>query len=478
MIGRKKERNELEDLYDSGKAELVAIFGRRRVGKTYLINEVFGDRFAFKHTGLSPVEISGTGMLKAQLDHFYLSLKDYGLINAKKPENWLEAFFLLRTLLKQKDTGERQVVFIDELPWLDTQRSGFITGFESFWNGWGASRNNLMVIVCGSATSWMMDRLINNYGGLYGRVTSEIYIAPFSLREVELFFEERGIGLSRYDIVGSYMAVGGIPFYLGYFNRQLSLAQNLDQLFFKPHARLKDEYRRLFASTFINADKIMAIVGILGKKRSGYTRKKIAEKLKVPNNGKLSEELHALISNGFVAQYVPFGYSGKQVHYKLTDPFCLFYIHFMKNINNSSSRFWEENLSSGQVVSWKGYAFENVCFNHISSIKSALSINGINSNESAWFFTGEKGEDGAQIDMLIDRADNIVNLCEMKYYSDVFDVDKELYMKMLHRKRMLEEKIPARKTVINTLITTFGITKNEYGNIFSNVITLDDLFEI
>jgi len=476
MIGRKKEQNELRELYESKKAELVAVYGRRRVGKTYLINELFGEEFAFKHTGLSPTEIKGKRFLKAQLDQFYISLRDYGLTDSSKPENWQEAFYLLRKLLERKSCGDRQVVFIDELPWLDTPRSGFITGFESFWNGWASAQHDSMVIVCGSATSWMKNKLISNYGGLYGRVTYELYIAPFTLRETEQFFEEKGIGFSRYDIAESYMIVGGIPYYLGYFKRHLSLAQNVDELFFKPYAKLKDEFDRLFASVFINPDRIRNIVELLGTKRLGYRRGEISEKLHLPNNGKLSEDLDALISNGFIVSYVPFGYSGKEIHYKLVDPFCLFYIHFIKKGVKRSQNYWLDNMSSQSVVVWKGLSFENLCFNHIGQIKSSLRIAGTDSTESAWSPKASAGSDGTQIDMIIDRADNVVNLCEIKFYSIEMTVDKDLYLAMQERKDLLGSMVPRKKAVRNVLITTFGVKKSEYCNVFANVITLDDLF--
>ncbi|MBR1479133.1 MAG: AAA family ATPase [Lachnospiraceae bacterium] len=476
MIGRKKEQNELAELYESGKAELVAVYGRRRVGKTYLINEFFGGEFAFKHTGLSPAEINGRKTLKAQLDQFYISLKDYGLRGESKPESWQEAFYLLKKLLAGKSNGERLVVFIDELPWLDTPKSGFITGFESFWNGWASAQRDIMVIVCGSATSWMKDKLIGNYGGLYGRVTYELYLAPFTLRETEQFFLEKGIEFSRYDIVESYMIVGGIPYYLGYFKRHLSLAQNVDELFFKPHAKLEDEFNRLFASIFINPDRIKKIVEFLGSRRFGYKRGDIAEKLGLANNGKLSEDIDALISNGFVVRYIPFGYGGKEVHYKLVDSFCLFYIHFMKNTKKQSQNYWLDNMSSQAVVVWRGLAFENVCFNHIEQIKNALKIVGTDSVESAWVPNTAGRTGGMQIDMLIDRADNVVNLCEIKFYSNEIYVDKEMYLSMQERKAEVEKMISKKKAVRNTLITTYGIKKGEYSNIFANVIILDDLF--
>ncbi len=475
MIGRKREQQELDELYNDGRAELVAVYGRRRVGKTYLINETFSNDFSFKHTGLSPSELKGKGMAAAQLDHFYYSLMEYGLCDAARPKDWLEAFHLLRELLIQKDDGSRQVVFIDELPWLDTPRSGFITGFEAFWNGWGSSRHNLIVIVCGSATSWMKDKLIQNYGGLYDRVTHEIHLSPFNLYETEQFFLERGINFSKYDIVESHMIVGGIPYYLGYFKRQLSLAQSVDEIFFKEQAKLKGEFDRLFNSVFANPTRIKSIVEFIAHRRLGYTRGEIAAGLGISNNGKLSEDLEALITSDFVVKYIPFGYSGKQEHYKLVDPFCLFYLHFI-NRKKYSAYYWTENISSGTVVSWRGFAFENVCFNHIGQIKAALYIAGVGSSQSAWSPRNNDGKDGMQIDMLIDRADNVINLCEIKYYSDVVCPDKNMYLTMISRKNMVEQMVSRKKTVRNTLITTFGIRKNEYASVFTNVITIDDLF--
>jgi len=472
MIGRETEARQLEDLYDSGKAELVAVYGRRRIGKTYLINEVFGNRFTFKHTGLSPAEETPAGAMRKQLSQFYLSLQEYGAEKTRTPKNWQEAFFMLRMLLEEKDNGGRQVVFIDELPWLDTKRSGFITGFESFWNGWGSARSNLMVVVCGSATSWMHDNVINNHGGLYGRVTYEINLRQFSLAETEQFFNSKGISFSRYDIAQSYMITGGIPFYLGYFNRSLSLPQNIDRMFFCKDSPLKDEYRRLFSSVFANPGEMMAIVGQLAKRKPGYTRKELLTILKKTDGGNLSSNLRTLEASDFIVRYVPFGGDGRQVHYKLTDPFCIFYLKFMagKDSDRLGDGYWEEGIDSQEIVSWRGLAFENVCFRHVEQIKKSLQIEGVRTKESAWT------TDDAQIDMLIDRADNVVNLCEIKYYSDMFTVNKEYHMSMMHRKNILSDSIPRTKTVRNTLITTFGLKKNEYSGIFSNVITLDDLF--
>lgn len=477
MVGRKKETTELLELYDRDNAELVAIYGRRRVGKTYLVDETFKDRITFRHAGLSPIEEDeqyNGQPLKKQLQAFYYSLIAQGMKKDHCPKDWLEAFFMLEMYLQSIDDGSRQLIFLDELPWMDTPKSGFITGFEAFWNGWACHRN-VMVIISGSANSWMENKLINNHGGLYGRVTHEIKLSPFSLKECELLLEEKGISFSRYDIVQSYMIFGGIPFYMNYFKRGKSLAQNVDELFFTKGAKLALEYDRLFSSVFSNPDMTKEIVKILSKRSKGYTRQEIISKSGCSDGGSLTKSLTALIASDFVIKYIPFGYSKREVHYKLVDPFCIFYLKFVHNKNSMTDGFWHQNIDSQAIVSWRGYAFENVCFNHIPEIKKALGISGISSTESAWTKASDD-ESGTQIDMLILRKDNVVNMCEMKFYSDDFAVDKDYDKLLRNRQAILYENLPKKSIIHNTLVTTYGIKDNEYKWSFDNVITMEELF--
>jgi len=384
---------------------------------------------------------------------------------------------MLEKRLQELDDGSRQVVFLDELPWMDTPRSGFIRAFEGFWNTWGCHRKNLMVIICGSASSWMLNELINNHGGLYGRVTHEVKLSPFTLAECEKFYKSRNVSLSRYDIVQSYMIFGGIPYYMGYLDEERSLAQNVDALFFAKGAVLRPEYDRLFASVFKRPESVKAITELLYSRNMGYTRRDIAEKLNISEGGHLTRDLNALIASDFVIRYVPFGMSKKEAYYKLTDPFCLFYLHFVKNQASANKLFWEQNVSMPLVSVWRGYAFENVCFNHIAQIKKALGISGVISSESAWTRKSENDEEeGMQIDLLIVRNDNVVNMCEMKFYSDDFAVSREYYRTILRRGEMLSRIISPKMSVYSTLITTFGLKKNEYSGAFVNTITFDDLF--
>ena len=484
IIGRENEIEKLNELYDNGSAELVALYGRRRVGKTFLVDEVFNNRLTFHHSGLSPIDdryktTSGRrSKMKDQLKHFYRSLLIQGMKKSKQPSSWLDAFYMLEDFLQERDDGENRVlVFLDEIQWLDTPRSGFMTGFEAFWNGWACHRSNIMVIVCGSSTSWIMDNLINNHGGLYGRITYQIKLDPFSLYECEKYFNEKGFEISRYDITFAYMAVGGIPYYLRYFDRKMSLAQNIETVFFRSNAPLKDEYDRLFSSLFVNPDTMKSIVEAIGSKNRGLTRQEVLEKTGIANSGEFSNYLKALISGSFIIKYCSFGCSKKEVYYKLVDPFCIFYLKFVKNDMLKQRLSWINIVDSGMVTAWKGYAFENVCFNHIRQIKAALGISGVSTTESLWSKRGDEDSAGAQIDLLIERKDNVINMCEAKFYNDEFSVDRNYHFTLVRRKNMVLDMVSPRIAVHNTLITTYGLKRNEYSGDFINIVTLEDLFE-
>lgn len=321
----------------------------------------------------------------------------------------------------------------------------------------------------------MMNELINNHGGLYGRVTHEIKLSPFSLLECEAFYKSRNIPFSRYDIVQSYMIFGGIPYYMGYMDEELSLAQNVDKVFFDRNANLKAEYDRLFESVFKNPDVIKAIVELLYTRNMGYTRKEIAGKLKISDGGHLTKDLNALIASDFVIKYIPFGLPKKEDYYKLTDPFCLFYLHFVKKQTEENKHYWQQNSAQPGVAVWRGLAFENVCFNHIEQIKNALGISGVITSESAWTKKADD-EEGMQIDLLISRKDNAVNMCEIKFYSDDFSVSKEYYRTIQRRIELLQTKLSPKMSVYSTLITTYGLKRNEYSGAFIKTINFDDLF--
>ncbi len=471
IIGREKEIKKLQELYDSNSAELVALYGRRRVGKTFLVDNVFENNIFFRHAGLSPIE---GNTMHEQLIHFHRSLKISGWEKDDVPASWLEAFYMLEDLIERHaDKNKKIMLFIDEIQWMDTPKAKFMTGFEAFWNGWACHRNNILVVVCGSSSSWILDKLINNHGGLYNRVTCEIKLQPFTLRECELYFESKGVIMSRYDKVQAYMMLGGIPFYLNYLDKALSLAQNIDYLFFSENAVLRNEFDRLFITLFTNADEMKTIVRAISEKNRGLSRKEIVQTTGIEDSGNLSKKLKALISGGFVVKYSSFGNGKREDYYKLIDPFCLFYLKFMKDKKRKN---WINIEDTRKVLVWKGYAFENVCWNHISQIKAALKIGGVATEESLWSKRGDDSSDGTQIDLIIDRKDHVVNMCEIKFYSDEFTVDKDYHLILERRKKLLREIIPAKSVVHSTLITTYGLKHNEYGGDFINVIKLDDLF--
>lgn len=478
IVGRKAEREKLEDMYRSDNAELVAVYGRRRVGKTFLIGELFKDRITFSHAGLSPLELRethGGTPLRNQLKHFYNSLILQGMERSRCPDNWLDAFLMLELFLKSRENGGRQLVFLDELPWMDTQKSGFMTAFEAFWNTWGCHQSHLMVIVCGSATSWMLDKLINSHGGLYNRLSCQIRLSPFNLKECEELFQHRHIKLSRYDMVQAYMTVGGIPYYLSQFARGLSLAQNIDQLFFERNAPLRDEYKRLFSSAFSQPEEMMRIVEVLSTRNCGYTRGEIAEKAAFTSGGGLTKALQALMESDLIIKYQPFGVSKNEVHYKLIDPFCQFFLKFVSGRSTLDDSFWLGNLASQQVTAWRGIAFENVCFQHIRQIKAALGIAGVSTTQSAWSKRSDD-EEGTQIDLIISRKDNVVNMCEIKYASADYTVNKKYERVLRNRQALLEAELKRGIVIHQTLITTYGLRANEYSGIFDSVVTMDDLF--
>ncbi len=477
VIGRKEEIKEINELYNSGKAEFLAIYGRRRVGKTFLVKEVLGNRLTFYHTGLSPIdEESNKTSIKDQLLNFYFSMVRAGLNEQKKPTSWLEAFFMLENFLEDIDDGSRQVIFIDELPWMDTPKSGFLKAFEAFWNGWGASRHNLMLVVCGSATTWMLNNIVNNHGGLYDRLTREIHLSPFTLSETSDFLKAKGIMLTPMDIAEAYMIFGGIPYYLNYFRKGMSLGQNVDMLLFDRKARLVNEFNRLFSSLFNNSEDYKAIIRLLVRKHIGYSRGEIALLLNKKSGGTLSEMLSALENSGFIRHYLPLGNKKKDTYYQLCDPLCRFYLTFVEN--NTDHHFWQNSRNDGKITAWRGMAFEELCANHIDQIKDALRVGGVLSQETSLTIKGDEKEKGTQIDLVIIRNDNIVNLCEMKFTTKPFVIDKEYHEILLHRIELLREYLKDdNKSIHLTFITSKGVKPNIYSGIIQNEVTLEELLQ-
>jgi len=468
IIGREQEILELEEILASERSEFVAVCGRRRVGKTFLIDEFFEGNIVFKTAGIA-------NMSKAhQIKAFHKELLDRGIPPQwDKPKDWFDVFFLLRKFLEQSEI-KRKVVILDELPWMDTPRSGFIAAIEHFWNSWGSSRHDIVLVVCGSSTSWMMNKLINSHGGLYNRTTHRIFLEPFNLRETEMLLNRNGFLLSRYEICELYMILGGIPFYLDMLRPSLSLSQNIDDLIFRENGALHNEFDNLYAALFKNSDDYIKVVQALSAKRSGLTRYEIVKTAKIPSGGGLSTILDNLRWCGFI-RIVP-NYNAKRrdtTLYQLIDNYSLFYFRFLKNKGNSEHT-WSGIQNTPVFYNWLGLSYEIVCANHINQIKAKLGISGVSSSQYAWRCTDENG--GAQIDLVIDRNDNTVNLCEMKFCIGEYSINGSYIKELRNMVAKFQNAMPLKKSLQVTFVTTYGLEKNEYSGIVNNVVLLDDLF--
>ncbi len=469
IIGRKEEQKILLSAAQSEYSELIAVYGRRRVGKTYLIRETFGYKFTFQHTGLA------NARTKDQLFSFAISLRDAGYDDCPTPQSWLEAFSLLSHFLKNS-TDEKKIIFLDELPWMDTSRSNFFSAFEHFWNGWASARKDIVLIICGSATSWIINKVINDHGGLHNRVTQRIALQPFTLKECEMFAQSKGLEMNRYQIAECYMVLGGIPFYWNLLERGLSLAQNIDRLFFARNGKLVNEFDLLYASLFKSPEQYIDVVTVLGRKKAGMTREDIITAIGKPSNGALSKVLDELEYCGLIRKYSGYGKKTKQAIYQLVDNYTLFYFKFIRQNKNNDEHFWSASIDSAMHRAWSGLAFERLCMAHIQQIKAGLGISGVLSNVYSWRKEADENGEGVQIDLLIDRNDQVVNICEMKYSLSEFSIDAEYERNLRNKKSAFIEATNTRKAVHITMVTTYGIRQNSHSWIVQNEITLEDLF--
>ena len=469
LIGRRNEVKKLKDALLSASSEFIAVFGRRRVGKTYLIREAYDEKFAFYHTGIANAGRS------EQIARFVKSMEKQGLFSGRRPRTWYDVFDALEVALARLPSGKK-VVFIDELPWMDSQRSGFVSALESFWNGWASARTDIVLIVCGSATSWMTDKLVNARGGLHNRLTRKIRLEPFTLSECERFVQARGIVATRRQLLEYYMAMGGVPYYWNYVEKGRSPAQNLESMFFAADGELRDEYSHLYASLFKKPQRHTAIVTALGRKKIGMSRSELLSATGLTDNGAFSIALSELVECGFVRRYrMPRKMSHDAV-YQLIDNFTLFHFRFLADLGGGESGSWGAVQDSPRANVWRGLAFERVCFEHSSQIKRALGISGIETHQYAWRSSPGQGTDGAQIDLLIERADDAANICEIKYSLGEYELTKEEHRKIVNRRERFISEGAFRGAAYITLVTTCGVVHNEYLNDVQSVVTLDDLF--
>ncbi len=469
IIGRKSEIELLRALQFSNKSEFVAVYGRRRVGKTFLIRSAFEQGFTFQVTGL------GNANLVQQLTNFHISLqKADSTFQHPQANNWLSAFQQLIGYLENVDTPKKYI-FIDELPWFDTQGSGFIQALEHFWNSWASARTDIILLVCGSAASWMLNKLINNKGGLHNRVTKRLKVVPFTLNECELFLQSKNSILDKYQIIQLYMVLGGIPFYWDEVSLSQSATQNIERICFSENGLLRREFHNLFSSLFKNPERHLSIVNFLAQKAKGLTRDDIINGTKLANAGSTTRLLDELEESGFIRKYTPFGKKSRNSLYQLVDFYTLFYLKFINGTSVVDQNIWINSIDSPKHRAWSGYAFEQVCLCHLQQIKQGLGISGIQTATSAW--RSSSSEQGTQIDLVIDRRDQVINLCEMKFSINPFTIDKKYAVELQNKVGIFKAETGTRKSVFLTMITTFGLQTNSYSaGLVQNDISMETLF--
>lgn len=476
LIGREFETERLTEYLASDRSEFIAVYGRRRVGKTFLVRQVCEDRFAFYVTGMY------NATKPDQLTNFAMAMQRcFGTETIKIEKNWLLAFNTLAQSIEKMPKG-RKIIFIDELPWMDNAKSGFIPALENFWNSWAALRDDVKLIVCGSATSWMINNLIHSKGGLHGRLTHQILVEPFCLYDCERYFTHFGFKYSRRQMAECYMVTGGIPYYLSLMDKSLSLAQNIDALFFRKDSELRDEFSALYRALFKKPEPYIAVVTTLAEVGKGMTRQELVRKAGLTDNGAFSSVLEELEQCGFIRSYLPFGASSpssgsrlpKDTLFQLVDFFTMFYFTFIQKNRYHDSQFWSHSANSPTHNTWAGLAFEKLCLAHLPQMKQRLGISGVQTNACSW--SSKRASQKAQIDLLIDRKDETINLCEMKFSRSEYEIDNAQEQKLNHRIEVFQDETNTSKSIILTLVTTEGLKKNSHSDIIQSLIVLNDLF--
>jgi len=469
LIGRVDEQRRLKKHFLSKKSEFVALFGRRRVGKTFLVRSLFESSFTFYAAGIQD------GDTTRQIENFNSEIAHYGGRTPAAAATWPEAFANLYSLIETSPQKGKKVVFLDEISWMGmAATSDFVSALDHFWNRRISSRDDVLLIICGSAASWIIDNIVNNTGGLHNRLTDQLYLAPFTLGESEEYFREKGIPLPRFQILEAYMIFGGIPYYLDFFDADRSLAQNVDRMYFASGAPLKNEYVNLYRALFKNADGTVKVVEALASKRKGLTREEIASASKMMSGGTLTKILTDLIRCGFVRDYLAFGKQKRDCLYQLTDPFTLFHLTFADKQRRFTDDFWTRFSTTPAHAAWSGYAFELTCLLHLTQIKSGLGVSGVLTQVSSW--RSRSSDPGAQIDLVLERDDKVIHLCEMKFSVTEFTIDKAYSTRLREKRTAFLTETGTRKAAHTTLVTTFGLRQNAYGAEILFQLTMNDLF--
>ena len=473
LIGRKKEQTVLQKALASKEAEMIAVIGRRRVGKTFLIKSVYEKQFKFQMSGIQNASID------RQLENFAYQLTVHSKAESfiTPPKNWFRAFITLIEYLKALPQDEKYVVFFDEVPWMSTRKSDFLQGLSFFWNSWAVDQN-IVVVICGSAASWMVQKIVNHTGGLHNRITKRIQLQPFTLAETEAYFKSRNIPLNHYHIVQIYMALGGIPHYLKEIEAGKSAIQNINDICFSNTGLLRDEFSKLYAALFDNADRHIEVIRALATKRKGMTRNEIIALTSIKNGGSLTRVLTELEESGFITVYYPYGKKKKNQLYRLTDEYSLFYLYFIEKTIYQGEQTWQHLSQTQSYKIWSGYSFESICLKHLSQIKKGLSIGGVYAIAASFLKKGTAEEKGTQIDLLLDRKDQVINLFEIKFYQQPYVMTKAYAQTLRDKQAIFQETAKTNKLLLWVMIAPFGLKHNQHSlDLVFKVLDLNTLFE-
>lgn len=478
FVGRETQLKELRTVLHSQRPEFIVVYGRRRVGKTFLIREAVNNEFTFYFTASDNISKS------QQLANFSTELsRQFKKEESWSFKTWFEAFQKLGDLLDSHPKKENKIIFLDEIPWADTPKSAFLPALENFWNTRCAFHNDIKLVVCGSATSWILNKIIGNRGGLYGRITHAFRVEPFNLYESSLYFKTYGYSFTHNDIAEIYMVMGGLPYYFSLIKKGDSVAQNIDRLFFSTEAPLAKEFQYLYASIYKRPTVYIEVVKKLASVGKGMTRRELIESLGITGNGAFSNVLRELEECGFIRRYLPYEISlrkktnknSRNDLYQLVDLYSLFYLKFIQEHNYFNSNFWIDNYRTSKLAVWRGLSFEKLCLWHTAQIKEALGISGVSTRVCSW--AGSFDKEKAQIDLIIERQDGILNICEMKFSTGQYVITKKYFMEFENKIRIFQEATKTRKNLVVTFITNNGIKFNSYANLAQKQIELTQLFK-
>lgn len=484
IIGRDTEKRLLTDILNSKEAEFIAVWGRRRIGKTFLIESFFREKTCvfFHTTGIQ------SGTLSSQIKEFTKEIGTIFYEGAKiaVPDTWMDAFEALNSAILHQKSKKPLVFFLDEFPWMSTPRSCLLEALEFYWNRYWKNDNRIKLFVCGSSASWIIKKIVYNKGGLHNRLTRKINLKSFDLNSSKQFLQSRGFKINNKQLLDIYCVTGGVPYYLKQMSKDLSVAQNISKQCFQKSGLLYDEFTKVFSSLFKDADVYEEIIRVISKNQYGISREEIEKNIaKTKKGGTLTSRLHDLEMAGFIKKFLPIHHSKKGIFYRIFDEYCLFYLKWIEPekeniaLDIDDNNFWSEVIKTPAYFAWRGYAFESVCYKHVANIKKALSIHDA-MKIGTWRYIPKSHdiENGAQIDLLFDRKDDAITICEIKYTDDAFILTKEYSNSVMKKIETYRRVTRVKKQIFVALVSANGMKENKYSKeVISYSINLDDLVQ-